>query len=480
MRPVVRYMFSRTPPSRAGRPVSPRSRPGFWNDQGGVVAIYVAFLAVVLFAVLMLVFDVGRLAVVRSQAQNTADAAAIAAAVHLNGQAGARADAEAVARGAADQISDIQTASGGSEILIDDVAFYSDEDRTPATGDGDARFVEVSVVPRPVKLLLEPVVALLRGVASDPVTDIGATAMAGNATGICDPPALLICNPGDNDDPSDVTRADAAGKQMLLRQAGQAPVAGNYGLLCPPPYTNCGAPVIEEFLASDGSKKCSTDKISTKPGVNFRKVNSGINHRFEDGALGPDYPMAPNIMDYPRDNDFVPGALDMLGYGDWNRQEYWEDNHLPGPGGLPAVLPTVLDKATRFQVYLYELSEKFASNADGVTIYPLPDDPDDLDDLVDTGFSIVSGYGPLPEDGAGDLGMDPLRRIMPAAIVQCEKLGIRGNFNINTYDMEIADVFVTEMVGPPPANRSPIVVEIVRMRSTTTYDSLISNVRLVD
>ena len=91
-----------------------------------------------------------------------------------------------------------------------------------------------------------------------------------------------------------------------------------------------------------------------------------------------------------------------------------------------------------------------------------------------------SGVSIVPDGYVGDPTVDPLRRMMKAAIVQCEKLGIRGNFNINTYDMEIADVFVTEAVGPPPANRSPIVVEIVRMRSTTTYDSLISNVRLVD
>ncbi len=471
MKALVRYIFGRTSPSRAGRPVSARSRPGFWNDQGGVVAIYVAFLAVVLFAVLMLVFDVGRLAVVRSQAQNTADAAAIAAAVHLTGQVGARANAEAVARGAAAQISDYQTTSGSPEIQIDDVAFYTDEDRTPATGDGDARFVEVSVVPRPVKLLLEPVVALLRGAASDPVTDIGATAMAGTATGICDPPALLICNPGDNDDSNDITRADAAGRQLLLRRAGQAPVAGNYGLLCPPPSLNCGAPVIEDFLASDGSDKCSTTVISTKPGVNFRKVNSGINHRFEDGRLN--YPMAPNIMDYPRDDGFETGVLDMLGTGDWARKQYWADYHSDYPGGLPGDLAS----ATRFQVYLYELGADFASSANGETIYPAPA----LADLP-PGFTMVyaGGESYVPDGYVGDPYIDPLRRTMAAAIVQCEKLGIRGNFNINTYDMEIADVFVTEAVGPPPANRSPIVVEIVRMRSTTTYDSLISNVRLVD
>ena len=485
MKAVVRDIFGRTPPSQAGRPTSVRSRSGFgsglwsgfWNDQGGVVALYVAFLSVVLFGVLMIVFDVGRLAVVRSQAQNTADAAAMAGAVQLTGAAGARARAEAIARGAADQISDYQTAGGSPEIQIDNVAFYSDEDRTPATGDGNATFIEVSVVPRPVKLLLEPVVALLTGTASDPVSDIGATAMAGNATGICDPPALLICNPDSLGGLNDVSQPEAAGRQMLLRQAGHSPAPGEFALLCPPPLLACGAPIIEEFLASYGSDKCTTTVISTKTGVNFNKVNRGMNHRFEDGPLP--YQMAQNIIDYPRDTVFDTQVLDMLGDGVWGPADYWKANHLT-PGGLPGVLPPALANATRFQVYLYEAGVDFASNATtGETLYPLPA----LADLAGTGFSPVYSSGAQPPDGyAPDPSAmdDPLRRVMPAAIVQCTELGVKGNFDINVNDMQIADVFVTEAVGPPPANNSPIVIEIVRMRSTGADDSLISNVQLVD
>ena len=94
---------------------------------------------------------------------------------------------------------------------------------------------------------------------------------------------------------------------------------------------------------------------------------------------------------------------------------------------------------------------------------------------------VYGGGVPIVPDGyVGDPTVEPTRRMLPAAIVQCEKLGIKGNTNISVYDMEIADVFITEAVGPPPANKSPVVVEIVRMRTTSTYDSLISNVRLVD
>jgi hypothetical protein len=222
--------------------------------------------------------------------------------------------------------------------------------------------------------------------------------------------------------------------------------------------------------------------ISTKTGVNFNKIVSGMNHRFEDGPLP--YDMASNTMDYPRDTVFDTEVLDMLGDGEWGPAEYWAENHPnPDPDGPPLELPAALSidpPSTRFQVYLYELGVDFASNpTTGETMYPLPA----VAALTGTGFSPVYANGAQPPDGYAPEASsmdDPLRRVMPAAIVQCTELGVVGNFDINVSDMQIADVFVTEVVGPPPATSSPIVVEIIRMRSTTADDSLISNVRLVD
>ena len=115
MKELILRSIGRGSPTKGGRPASGRGRPAlrpsflstFIKDQRGAVAIYVGVLLTVLMGVLVIVFDVGRLAVVRSQAQNAADAAAIAGAVHLDGEAGARARAEAVARGAADDRSGI-------------------------------------------------------------------------------------------------------------------------------------------------------------------------------------------------------------------------------------------------------------------------------------------------------------------------------------------------------------------------------------
>ena len=467
---ILRFLgrTSATPGERsASGPRPPRLLRAFSRDKSGAVAIYVGLLLTVLIGVLVLVFDVGRLAVVRSQAQNAADASAIAAAIHLDGTDGARARAEAVARGAANQRSNIETVSGSPNIQIDTVDFYQDVDKTPATSDSDAAFVEVTVRPRPVKHVLEPVLATLTGSVSDGYTNIGAAAMAGNAPVLCDPPALLICNPREVG-LDDILLPEAAGRQIMLRRAGNAPVAGNYGLMCPPPYTNCGAPIIEDFLASEGVDACTVTDMSTKTGVTFQKVNRGINHRFEYGSLG--YPMAPNIIEFPRDAVFQNG---MLGDGDWGPDTYWPDAH------NGETLPMSLMNATRFQTYLYELGESYAANNIGQTMFPSPAMAE-----MPSGFSYVAGGGPIPTDGeppGANVSPDAMRRVMPAAVVDCVAVGVRGNFDISTRDMVVINVFLTEIVGPPPANNSPIMVEIIGDRRTySNSDSDIANVQLVE
>jgi hypothetical protein len=75
---------------------------------------------------------------------------------------------------------------------------------------------------------------------------------------------------------------------------------------------------------------------------------------------------------------------------------------------------------------------------------------------------------------------DPRRRVMPAAVVHCQAIGVQGNFDIETRFMKIVDIFITEAVGGPPANNSPIVGEIIRMRTSSNSSSDIANVRLVE
>ena len=109
----------------------------FGAAAGGAVAIYVAFAGVALMGALVLALDVGRLAVVRSQMQNAADAACLSAAVQLDGRSGATTRAEAVARSATLPTSDYNVTSGGAAITIgtltNGIVFYSDSTLTTTT-----------------------------------------------------------------------------------------------------------------------------------------------------------------------------------------------------------------------------------------------------------------------------------------------------------------------------------------------------------
>ena len=73
----------------------------FFGNRRGSIAIYVGFVSTALMGASVIVFDIGRLAIVRTQVQNAADAGAMAGAYQLDGRAGARVRAEAVARNAA-------------------------------------------------------------------------------------------------------------------------------------------------------------------------------------------------------------------------------------------------------------------------------------------------------------------------------------------------------------------------------------------
>jgi Flp pilus assembly protein TadG len=105
--------------------------------------------------------DVGRMAVLRSQMQNTADARAMAAAVQLDGRDGAQDRAKTVAQDVMSAASAIP--SDGSDLKVASVNFYSQYTPTKvvATNDQNAVFVEVVLEARQVNMLFEPVLDLL-------------------------------------------------------------------------------------------------------------------------------------------------------------------------------------------------------------------------------------------------------------------------------------------------------------------------------
>ncbi|MEE8533775.1 MAG: pilus assembly protein TadG-related protein [Alphaproteobacteria bacterium] len=435
----------------------------FLGDRRGALAIYVAFITTALIGASTIVFDVGRLGIVRTQVQNAADAAAMAAAVQLDSQTGARARADAVARGAADQRSGFRTTSGSSNIQIDTVTFsQSTTANVVATTDQNALSVTVTIEPRPVKLFLARVLAMLTGSTNPGFTNITADATATWSPIVCDPPPLMVCNT-DEQGLQDLTEAAAAGKQILIRMGGNNPAPGNFGLMCPPSNPNCGANTVRDFLAAEQTNECATTTMSTKPGVNFNMVNTGVNSRFDIGSLANP---ARDIMTYPRDSVF---QANVLGNGSWSPSDYWTAEH---GGALPAGI------VTRYQAYLYEMGEGFAS--DGAdTVYPLPAD---TSGLASQGYTVVSPPGEdIPAAGVptSTPSTDLTRRVMKAAVVQCQLLGVSGRTDIDMRDMAILELFITEPITGN-GNNAPIVGEIVRKLTSANSSDISTNVRLLD
>ncbi len=456
-------------PERARRPGgfrAVRALRAFCRHRGGNVSLYVVLITSVIVGGAALAFDVGRLTIARTQLQNAADAAAMAAAVQLDGQSGARARAEAVARNAASQTLSIETAGGGDGILIDTVQFFRSytPSQVAASNDGDAQFIQVTVAPRDITLVLEPVLAMANGSDSLGTIQLSAASVARVSRIICDPPPLMICNT-DEMGLDDIASAAAAGKQLLLLDGDTSPAPGNFGLMCPPSNSNCGAAAVQAHLAAVTRAECTDAIIATKTGTPANAIENGINSRFDMGSLPKP---ARDIVSYPQDSAFQAG---VVGNANWDRDGYWLANHV-------GALPGVLSAASRYQVYLYELGESYAESGKS-TYYPLPDDLAKLP----AGYTVVTPPGEnIPAAGVPTSTpvADARRRIIKTAVVECEALGVVGKTDIDMQDTAIIELFITEPASGA-GGVTQITGEIVRLLTPNNSNTgVIANVLLVE
>ena len=93
------------------------------RDRRGSITVYTALFLAAGISAGTLAIDVGRMTALRSEMQNRADSAAMAGAVQLDGRAGARARALAVASNAATEWSALP--SGGGDLDVAAVTYYS-------------------------------------------------------------------------------------------------------------------------------------------------------------------------------------------------------------------------------------------------------------------------------------------------------------------------------------------------------------------
>jgi len=306
------------------------------RHQSGAYLVLVTILLVVLIGVGALALDLGRLFVLRSEMQNAADAAAIAAARELDGTGGARSRAELAAKNLLEHDSRFAQQSEllGSEIGLQYYCWIgSRHDGTPASqcaspgnsddggrviaeNDSEARYVRIFLDPDgdgsySVRLLFLPVLSLMSGNMAN-VATLSARATAGRTELFCNYAPFMICT----DALPIAALTGGIGRQLkipVLGGTGGGPgggagqVPGNWGFL--------------QGIDTSGSY-CSTltgeFEADNQPGAN---PGSDLNAIFGVSMGDPAYPLDEDL-DYSNELE--------LGSGVW---PYDEAPQMPAPLG---------------------------------------------------------------------------------------------------------------------------------------------------
>lgn len=474
----------------------------FGTDESGSVAVYSAFLSVMLLGASALVVDYGRGAVVKQQLQNYADAAAQAGAAYLDGTDTAITRATAVVNNTISKHSSI--ADGSPTLTVENINFYSSlSPLTPATDGTDANYLEVEVASQDVTFLFTPLMSIFSGESEEKVTlDASATA-SGNPVA-CAVPPLMLCDYSETMGSAyDVRSPSNYGKQVKLGKAsGTNRLApGNFGVLDTAAGSQATQDIAVAMAALEPEGCYGSDGIDTAPGARVDAIRDGINARFDMPAPPHNFAdPAPNIIHYPRDTD-ISGTV--LGNGDWGFASYWSEKH--PDTGIPGDMPA---SPSRYQVYLYELGATFAYNGK-VTVYPVDEAsvPDGYT-LVDPQSPGIPSVASAEEDshtcgggrsrGRGHGGSDssdsadatdpnydgvpdnntpvddPTRRVVQAVLLNCQSDNVRGNGGPYPSHGKYVELFVTESVGQDHT----IYAEVVRRISPTNSTKLHANVGL--
>jgi hypothetical protein len=459
-------------------------RPGtlarLWRDRRGAVLIYVTLTVGVMFGLGGLAIDGARLYGVHTEMQSFADHVALAAAGELDGNS----DAIARAIQAANTlVADTQTFAtpGPGPLGLEEIRFFESipgDDQAercgripegwagefdPGAADSNARaaFVEVTVAEEEVGLsLLRGLTVLTGNDLDDPTTCTSAT--AGFTQYACDITPLMICNPYEpetNADPFfpfEVIRGQQI--QVKLRGPGWAP--GAFGLLDAPfnPSHPCpDNPGARSFscavAAVGGVTRCFAQRgVDIQTGdlgevseaafnVRFDMWGPQTTSRMDDDRFAPalnvtsglvrrgnsctQFDPTSDIAPLPRDSCFESGTCERLGNGVSVAQleEYWRTNHdgVDLPGSLRS-----LSSLARYDVYMHEL------------------------DTTQIPQSTPSGpppCAPAPE-------LDPDRRTLVMAVINCRAHGVAGNSVRNIPVLKFIKVFMTE-----PADSGDLWVE---------------------
>lgn len=388
----------------------------FRADEDGIALILVSIMLPVIIGFALLAIDMSRVNNLHYDLQRGADAMALATAAELDGKADAitradRALATLVANryrfsssGGTQQPSQVLAAAGVTRRFLtglpaNDATAIDNSYQT--TDPALAQFVEVRVTPVDFGAIFPA--TFLGGANSFAV---GATAVAGFFSGVCDFTPLYICNPYEGTGVTldqVVTNPALRGRMIELRQQGGTTAQnspGNYGFLVPS-TGNSGANNIRDMIAATKPATCFGARgVEVRPGF-LATARDAINVRLDvyNGAMNgakndPQYAPANNVrkgyrtqgggcnsteMTEPntgyermsRDLCFYNGTCDArtglntgnrLGDGVWDFEKYWTENRYDlagvakplGRNGTSTASNT--NPPTRYSLYRYEIA----------------------------------------------------------------------------------------------------------------------------
>ena len=452
-------MISRTPDLPTTTQIARNARL-FWNDTRGVILPYVTIMLVIAVGVAVLALDGARFMSLQTQLQNGADALALAGAAELDRLP----DSETRAVNAINHLLTNSTLFGSDtdrDVQVAGISFYSrlpPSDASPmttgtlASSPTNARFVSVTVQPVTLRTIFPA--ALFGG--SNAVTT-GASAVAGFDQVVCQVTPIYVCNPYEMpgmayEQASEALQGAAADPAVLHRlirlreyPGGDAQyVAGDYGFLVSPTiggnvgavinatamarppacFVQNGVNLRPGFLISareafnvrfdiyEGAMSDNRGDANYRPATNVRKgyVGGGggadggsCSARAADGWPIGTPPHQATGLPLDRTWPYLDGRM---GNGDWDFETYWQVNH--GADGRPTpvingALASNSSPPSRYAVYRHE---------------------------IDQGY--VADQSPGGETGApacysgGALADVPDRRVLYAAIINCQSMGLAG------------------------------------------------------
>ena len=430
------------------------------DEQGTMLAMWgVSF--VVVFGLVAMSFDLGRVGITRSELQSYADSVALAAAGELDGQNDSITRATAAA---ANLITDSKTYGSGTDTLSGASAytltFYEELPASDTSGFGattndplEARYARVVVNTSTVQATFGTAFSALTGNPGID-EDADASAVAGFTQYACDVTPLMFCLPS----PS-YKADDNIGSMINLRSGGNGAAwgPGDFGFLDPskvkvdddgPCAGKSGVQLDACLLGAIGSiTQCFDQRgVDIEPGQKVGIEDAIFNVRFDiykavmngkkndadyapapnvikgivpqggGSCIGNNEDISPDTLGMPRDDCFGSGTCGRYGDGTWTagRVDYVNANY----GGLDPH-PSA---NTRYEYYLEEIDA-----ASGGDI---------LSGLAETGRPICSPH----------VSNDPDRRVVIAAGIDCDAYAI-GGAATNVPVQEFFKIFLTEPVG---------------------------------